>query len=194
MNTEAPSAAEIRARMHDYWWLFVIDGLVLALLGAAIFFISIFSPERGIEIVDLIFGWLLIIWGGVSAVRVYYATQAGDPGIIWLAPIVIFILGLVLVIIGGAGLIKLTWIFGLILLVLGVLEFISGFSMDQDHAPFAVLSGILAIIIGVLILCFPADATLLVAILFGIGVFLRGLVFCWAGFLLRTPCVASISR
>ena len=141
MNTEAPSAAEIRARMHDYWWLFVIDGLVLSLLGAAIFFISIFSPERGILITDLIFGWLLIIWGVVSAVRVYYATQAGDPPIIWLAPIAIFVLGLILVIAGGDAFKQAVWLSGLILLVLGVLEFISGFSMDQDHAPFTVLAG-----------------------------------------------------
>ncbi len=187
MNTEAPTVAELRARMHDYWWLFVIDGVVLALLGAAIFFISIFSPEEGIDLVDTIFGWLLMIWGVVSAVRVYYATQAGDPLIIWIAPIAIFILGLILAIMGGSGLVNLMWIFGLILLILGVLESISGFSMDQEHAPFAVLSGLLAVVIGVLILCFPKDAALLIAIFFGIGVFLRGLLFCWAGMLLRRP-------
>ena len=135
MNTEAPTAAELRARMHDYWWLFVIDGIVMALLGLAIFFISIFSPEAGIRIFDLIFGWMLIIWGVVGAVRVYYATQAGDPPIIWLAPIAIFALGLILVIMGEVGVINLMWIFGLILLVLGVLESISGFSMDQETCP-----------------------------------------------------------
>lgn len=187
MNTESPTAAELRARMHDYWWLFVIDGIVMALLGLAIFFISIFSPQAGIEIFDLIFGWMLMIWGIVGAVRVYYATQAGDPPIIWLAPIAIFALGFILIIMGEVGVVNLMWIFGLILLVLGVLESISGFSMDQEHAPFAVLSGLLAAIIGVLILCFPADATLLIAILFGAGVFLRGLIFCWAGMLLRRP-------
>src|SRR5579872_4040133 len=75
---DALRAGSLFARsVRDHWVLFLVEGLVLIVLG----FLAVTIPPLATLAVTIFLGWLLLISGGVGLVTTIIARHA--PGFFW---------------------------------------------------------------------------------------------------------------
>ena len=67
----------VEKSIHDHWVLFLIEGIVLVVLGL----VAIIVPPIATLAVTLLVGWLFLISGIVGLVMTFMARQA--PGFWW---------------------------------------------------------------------------------------------------------------
>ena len=96
----------LQHKLHDHWRMFLIEGIVLLVLGAAA---VILPPIAGVA-VTIILGWLFLIGGFVGLVATFGARQA--PGFFWslLSAALAILVGGVLLWNPLAGLVTLTYV------------------------------------------------------------------------------------
>src|SRR5215469_16065480 len=106
MNSTASAelTARLRKAMHDHWSLFLVEGIILTVLGLA----AIIVPPLGGLFVTVFLGWLFLIAGIVGLIATLRARQA--PGFGWslLSAIAAVIAGAVLLWNPLQGLVTLT--------------------------------------------------------------------------------------
>ena len=76
MNVDQVQAA-ITQSMRDHWKLFLIEGIVLVLLGI----LAIVLPPLATLALTIVFGWLLLISGVAGLITTFWAKHA--PGFWW---------------------------------------------------------------------------------------------------------------
>jgi uncharacterized membrane protein HdeD (DUF308 family) len=118
--TSLPNAevsARLKKAMHDHWNLFLVEGIILTLLGIA----AIVVPPLGGLFVTVFLGWLFLIAGIVGIIATLRARKA--PGFGWS-----LLSGIVAVIAGGVllwnplqGLVTLTLVLTAFFIVDGIL-------------------------------------------------------------------------
>jgi uncharacterized membrane protein HdeD (DUF308 family) len=69
--------AAIANALHQHWVLFLVEGVVLLVLGAT----AIFIPPFATLAVTIIFGWVFLVSGVVGLVTTFYMRHA--PGFWW---------------------------------------------------------------------------------------------------------------
>ncbi|HEV2551572.1 MAG TPA: HdeD family acid-resistance protein [Stellaceae bacterium] len=109
--------AHLKKAMHDHWGLFLVEGIILTVLGIA----AIVVPPLGGLFVTVFLGWLFLIAGIVGIIATIRAQQA--PGFGWslLSAIVAVIAGAVLLWNPFEGLVTLTFVLTAFFIVDGVL-------------------------------------------------------------------------
>src|ERR1700694_2452539 len=70
-------AAAVSATIHKHWVLFLVEGILLTVLGM----LAILLPAVASLAATLIFGWLLLLSGGMGLVTTLRARHA--PGFGW---------------------------------------------------------------------------------------------------------------
>ena len=63
--------------MHDHWVLFLVEGIILLVLGL----LALLIPPLATLGVTILFGWLFLISGVMGLVATFWARQA--PGFWW---------------------------------------------------------------------------------------------------------------
>src|ERR1039458_8584957 len=63
--------------IHDHWILFLVEGVVLILLGL----LAVVVPSIASVNVTVVLGWLFLVSGAVGLATTYWARQA--PGFWW---------------------------------------------------------------------------------------------------------------
>jgi uncharacterized membrane protein HdeD (DUF308 family) len=128
MSSTQPSGnfdltAALTKSAHDHWRMFLIEGIILLVLGAAAILVP---PLAGIA-TAIVLGWLFLVGGIVGLVATFGARQA--PGFIWslLSAVVAVVAGGVLLWNPLAGLVTLTYVLiayfiadGILIIVLAV--------------------------------------------------------------------------
>jgi uncharacterized membrane protein HdeD (DUF308 family) len=101
---DAPDA--LKRSLHDHWRMFLIEGIVLLVLGAA----AIIVPPLGGIATTIVLGWLFLVGGIVGLLSTFGSRQA--PGFGWslLSAILAVIAGAVLLWNPLAGLVTLTYV------------------------------------------------------------------------------------
>lgn len=96
----------LKKPLHDHWRMFLIEGIVLVILGAAAIFVP---PFAGVA-ATIVLGWLFLIGGIVGLVSTLSARHA--PGFFWslLSAVLAIIVGSVLLWNPLAGLVTLTYV------------------------------------------------------------------------------------
>lgn len=91
---------------HDHWRMFLIEGIVLLVLGVA----AIIVPPLGGIATTIVLGWLFLVGGIVGVISTLGARQA--PGFFWsvLSAILAVVVGAVLLWNPLAGLVTLTYV------------------------------------------------------------------------------------
>jgi uncharacterized membrane protein HdeD (DUF308 family) len=118
--TNSTASAELTARarkvMHDHWSLFLVEGIILTVLGLA----AIIVPPLGGLFVTIFLGWLFLIAGIVGIIATIRAQQA--PGFGWalLSAVVAVIAGGVLLWNPFQGLVTLTYVLTAFFIVDGI--------------------------------------------------------------------------
>src|SRR5947208_3518522 len=69
--------SEFRATLHKHWVLYLIEGIILVLLGAA----AVIVPPLGTLAVTIFLGWLFLISGVVGLITTFWMRPA--PGFWW---------------------------------------------------------------------------------------------------------------
>ena len=176
MSMNQPQDEQLQRRfltsLRDHWVLFLVEGIVLVLLGIA----AIMLPVVATLAVALFLGWLFLISGIVGLITTFMMRNA--PGFWW------SLLSAVLAL--GAGLILLAWpVSGavsltLVLIVFFVIEGVASIMMALEHRTagrwgWLLASGIVDLILAGLILAgLPGTAAWALGLLVGINMLFGG--------------------
>ena len=164
----------VSAPLHEHWVLFLIEGIILVILGLS----AIAIPPIATLAVELLFGWLFLISGIAGAITTFMMRQA--PGFWW------SLVSAVLAIAVGVALIG--WPFGgevsltLLLIAFFLIEGIASIMYALEHRrelsgrwSFMLMSGIIDLILGGIIFAgLPGTAAWAIGLLVGINMLFGG--------------------
>jgi uncharacterized membrane protein HdeD (DUF308 family) len=153
--TNSPASAELSARvrkaMHDHWSLFLVEGIILSVLGLA----AIIVPPLGGLFVTVLLGWLFLIAGIVGIVATIRARQV--PGFEWslISAIAAVIAGGVLLWNPLQGLVTLTYVLTAFFIVDGILMIILGITHRRQLSgkwEWMIVNGVVDLILAAIII------------------------------------------
>ena len=160
--------------MHDHWVLYLVEGIVLLILGMA----AIIIPPLATLAVAIVIGWLFLISGVAGLITTFMMRHA--PGFWWA------LLSAVLAI--GAGVVLLAWpVSGaisltLVLIVFFLVEGIATIMFALDHKRelsgqwgWMLFSGIVDLVLsGIIFFGLPGTAAWAIGLLVGINMVFGG--------------------
>jgi len=176
MNQPAGSDIEraVASAIHAHWVLFLIEGILLIVLGAA----AIILPNVATLAFTLVIGWLFLISGGVGLVTTFWMRDA--PGFWWalLSAVIALAAGTVLILWPINGTLSLT----LVLIAFFVVEGIATLMYAIEHRSqlsgrwgWMLASGIVDLILaGIIFAGLPETATWALGLLVGINMLFGG--------------------
>jgi uncharacterized membrane protein HdeD (DUF308 family) len=178
MSTNQPDIAKfqraVNQALHDHWVLYLVEGVVLLVLGA----IAIIIPPLATLAATILFGWLFLISGVVGLFTSFMMRAA--PGFWW--SLVSAALG---VLVGGwllaqpiSGAVSLT----ILLVVFFIIEGVVSIMFALDHKRelsgrwgWMLVSGIVDLVLGAMILAgLPSTAVWAIGLLVGINMVFGG--------------------
>jgi uncharacterized membrane protein HdeD (DUF308 family) len=173
MNVDQVQAA-ISQSMHDHWKLFLIEGIVLVLLGI----LAIVLPPLATLALTIVFGWLLLISGVAGLITTFWAKHA--PGFWWslFSALIAIAAGITLLGWPVSGSISLT----LVLIVFFVIEGIVSIMYAIEHRrqysgrwAWMLVSGVIDLILaGIIFAGLPGTALWALGLLLGINLLFGG--------------------
>ena len=158
--------------VHDHWVLFLVEGIVLVILGL----LAIVVPQIASLAVTLLVGWLFLISGGVGLVTTFMARAA--PGFWWalLSAVLGIAAGLVLLVWPIGGVVTLTLLLIVFFMVEGISKVI--FALTIRPLPnwgWVLASGVVGILLAFYLWAnIPLTAAWLIGILLGIELICEG--------------------
>jgi uncharacterized membrane protein HdeD (DUF308 family) len=172
MATNEPNLEQLQraveTSVHDHWVLYLVEGIILSLLGVA----AIAIPPIGTLAVEILFGWLFLIGGVVGLITTFWMRQG--PGFWWslLSAILGVAAGIVLLLWPLSGVLSLT----LVLIVFFIIEGIASIMYALEHKTalpgrwgWMLLSGIIDLFLAAVIFAgLPGTATWALGLLVGI--------------------------
>lgn len=172
MSTTAPD--DMRP-VTSLWWLLLLVGI--AAVGVGIFFIA--SPHESLSTFAVIAG-IFLLADGVLAVGSSIFGRGESRGLVAVIGALSAIAGLILIKHPFNTLVAFTMILGVWFVVAGIVRFISSFSAQEARAEgFAI--ALLDIVAGTVILAWPDLGLATLAVIIGIVLIMRGILFIYAG-------------
>ena len=163
----------------SWWWLLVLFGVVT--LGVGIFFVV--SPHETLSTFTVIAGILLLI-DGVLAISGSIFGKGDGRGLLAIIGVLSAIAGLILIKHPFDTLIVFVMIIGIWFVVAGVVRFVTAVASPEGRGGNIVLA-LFDVIAGIVILAWPDLSLSTLAVIIGIVLILRGLLFVYAGWQLR---------
>ncbi len=179
MTINQPSDAErvgraVASAIHEHWVLFLIEGIVLLILGA----VAILVPLIATLAFTIIIGWVLLISGVVGLITTFWARHA--PGFWWslVSAIIGILAGLVLLAWPVTGALSLT----LVLIAFFIVEGVASIMYAIDHRRqlsgswgWMLFSGIIDVILaGIILAGLPETAVWALGLLVGVYMLFGG--------------------
>jgi uncharacterized membrane protein HdeD (DUF308 family) len=160
--------------VHDHWVMFLIEGIVLLILGA----LAIVIPPLATLGVTIFLGWLFLVSGALGLVTTFMARHA--PGFWWslVSAVLAVGAGLVLLASPARGAVSLT----LVLIVFFVIEGVASIMYALDHRQqlsgrwgWMLVSGIVDLVLaGIIFTGLPGTAAWALGVLVGINMIFGG--------------------
>jgi uncharacterized membrane protein HdeD (DUF308 family) len=164
----------ITQSIREHWKLFLIEGIILVILGI----LAILIPVAASIAVTIILGWLFLVSGIVGLITTFWARHA--PGFWWalLSAVLATAAGIVLLLWPVSGTISLT----LLLIVFFVIEGVVSIMYALEHKKelsgrwgWMLVSGIIDLILAVMIWAgLPSTAAWALGLLVGINMLFGG--------------------
>lgn len=167
-------SAAVRQSMHDYWALFLAEGIVLSVLGLA----AIIVPPLAGLFATVVLGWLFLISGTVGLFTTLRAREA--PGFGWslLSALVAVIAGGLLLWNPLQGLATLTYVLTAFFIADGILIIILAIAHRRELSgkwEWMMVNGVIDLIIaGIIIAGFPGTLVWVFGLLVGIDMLFGG--------------------
>lgn len=164
----------IAQTVREHWKLFLIEGIVLVVLGI----LAILIPMAASIAVTIILGWLFLVSGVVGLVTTFWAR--GAPGFWWalISGVLATAAGIVLLLWPASGVVSLT----LLLIVFFIIEGVASIMYALEHKKdlsnrwvWMLVSGIIDLILAALIWSgLPGTAAWALGLLVGINMLFGG--------------------
>jgi uncharacterized membrane protein HdeD (DUF308 family) len=175
MNQTDPTVrAAVANALHEHWVLFLVEGVVLLVLGA----VAIVIPPFATLAVTIIFGWLILFSGVVGLVTTFYMRHA--PGFWWslISAALAILVGGMLLARPITGALSLT----LVLVAFFIIEGIATIMYALDHKRelsgqwgWMLASGIVDLFLSAMIFAgLPSSAAWAIGLLVGINMIFGG--------------------
>lgn len=178
MSTDKDDIGRIRAAvatsLHAHWMFFLIEGIVLLVLGVA----AIVVPPVATVAVAILIGWLVLVSGIVGLASTLRAR--GAPGFGWslLSAIIGIVAGVVLLAWPLSGALSLTLILTVFLAIEGIASIMYALDHRRELTPrwgFMLVSGVVDLILaGMIFAGLPATAAWAIGLLVGINLVFGG--------------------
>jgi uncharacterized membrane protein HdeD (DUF308 family) len=166
-------------RFGSLWWLVILFGI--AVFGVGVFFVI--SPHETLTTFTVIAGILLLVDGVVAIVASIFGRGEGR-GLLAMIGVLSAIAGLVLIKKPFGTLVVFVLIFGVWLIVAGVVRLVAAFGEPEGRGGNIAIA-ILDFIAGIVILSWPAPSLATLAVIIGIVLVVRGILWIVAGWELR---------
>jgi uncharacterized membrane protein HdeD (DUF308 family) len=166
--------SEMSTAVHEHWKAFLIEGIVLALLGLA----AIVAPLIASLAFTIFFGWMFLISGIVGLAMTFWARQM--PGFWWslISAVLAIGAGLILLTRPVQGVLTLTIVIGAFFLAEGVATIMYSLEHRRELSErwsWMLFSGVLDILISFLIISgLPGSAEWAIGLLVGINLLFGG--------------------
>jgi uncharacterized membrane protein HdeD (DUF308 family) len=176
MNPSDPRRIEaaIEGALGEHWVLFLVEGIVLLVLGI----LAIAVPPIATLAVEIIIGWLFLVSGIVGAITTFWMRTA--PGFWWslLSAILGIGAGIVLLVSPATGVVSLT----LILISFFIIEGVASIMFALDHKRelsgrwgWMLASGVIDLILAAAVfVMLPGAAAWVIGLLVGINLVFGG--------------------
>ena len=158
------------AQIAKEWWMLAVLGVASLVCGI----LAIAYPDVTLLAVGIIFGFYLLMAGVFELVEAI----VGDPASRALSAIVgvvALIAGLICLRRPGDSLLAIVVVLGAYLIVTGIARLVRALA-SVEHRGWGLLSAVVDLILGVLILSWPDESLVTLAVLFGISLIFRGIV------------------
>ncbi len=165
--------------LSSLWWLLALFGVVT--LGVGIFFVV--SPDETLSTFTVIAGIFLLI-DGVLAILGSIIGKGEGRGLLALIGVLSVIAGLVLIKKPFDTLVVFALIIGVWFVVAGIVRFVTAIASPEGRGG-NILVSIFDLIAGIVILSWPDLSLKTLAVILGIVLIVRGMIFIAAGFELR---------
>jgi len=160
--------------LHEHWVLFLVEGIVLLILGG----IAVAIPPLATLAFTIFFGWLILISGIVGLITTFWMRHA--PGFWWslLSAILGIVVGVMLVASPVIGALSLTFVLITFFLIEGAVSIM--FALDHRRElsgqwGWMLVSGIIDLVLAVMILAgLPSTAAWALGLLVGINMIFGG--------------------
>jgi uncharacterized membrane protein HdeD (DUF308 family) len=177
MTTTHPNPSDIQFKqiVRDHWVLFLIQGLVMAILGL----FAVAAPVIATLAVDIYAGWLFVISGIVGIITLF--TRQNISSFLWtlIAAVLALIVGVLLIWRPAAGVVTLTLLLTGFFIAEGIVQIVAAFkyrSAVGSAWTWMLFSGIVNVILAAIILMgWPGTAAWTLGLLVGINLFMSGL-------------------
>ncbi len=178
MSTNQPDIAGIQSRvahaLHEHWKLYLIEGILLIILGA----IAIVIPPIATLAVTILVGWLFLISGVMGLFTTFAMRHA--PGFWWslVSAVLGVVVGIWLLVTPVAGAFSLT----ILLVAFFIIEGVASIMFALEHKReltgrwgWMLVSGIIDLILAVFIFAhLPSTAAWAIGLLVGINMIFGG--------------------
>jgi uncharacterized membrane protein HdeD (DUF308 family) len=167
------------AQIAKEWWMFAVLGAVSLVCGV----LAIVYPDVTLLAVGIIFGFYLLMAGVFELVEAI----VGDPAsraLSAIVGIVALIAGLICLRRPGDSLLAIVVVLGAYLIVTGITRLVRAFA-SVEHRGWALLTAVVDLVLGILILSWPDESLVTLALFFGISLIFRGVFALVAAFQLR---------
>jgi uncharacterized membrane protein HdeD (DUF308 family) len=162
------------ATLHEHWVLFLVEGVVLLVLGAT----AVVLPAIATLAVTILIGWLFLVSGIIGLVTTFWMRNA--PGFWWalLSAVLGIVVGIMLLASPLTGAFSLT----LVLVAFFVIEGVASIMFALDHRKemsgqwgWMLASGIIDLALAIMIFAgLPSTAAWAVGLLVGINMIFGG--------------------
>jgi len=173
-QTSGRMSRAVASAIHEHWVLFLIEGIVLLILGV----VAILVPLIATLAFTILVGWLFLISGIVGLIATFWARNA--PGFWWslISAVIGILAGLALLTSPIVGALSLT----LVLVAFFIIEGIASIMYAVDHRRqltsswfWMLLSGVIDLILAAIILAgLPGTAVWALGLLVGINMLFGG--------------------
>jgi len=179
MSTNQPDIAGFQraaaAALHEHWVLFLVEGLVLLVLGIA----AILLPVLATIAVTIILGWLFLVSGVVGLFTTFWMRAA--PGFWWslLSAVLAIVVGVLLLGAPITGAVSLT----LVLIAFFIIEGVASIMFSLEHRrelsgnwAWMTVSGVIDLVLAVMLFAgLPSTAAWAIGLLVGINMVFGGI-------------------
>jgi uncharacterized membrane protein HdeD (DUF308 family) len=173
------STREAMLAARSIWWLFVIFGVVTFAVGVFL----VIEPHETLSTLTAIAGIFLLV-DGVFAICGSIFGNVENRGLLALVGVLGAIAGVVLIKEPFATLVVFALIIGIWFIVVGVIRFVSAFAVREGRG-LNVFLALLDLAAGIVIVSWPELGLATLAVIIGIVLIIRGILFTVAGFELR---------
>ncbi len=185
---EAGMERAVASAIHKHWVLFLIEGIVLVILGA----LAILVPEVATITFTIFIGWLFLISGGVGLATTLWMHRR-VPGFWWslLSALIGIVAGVLLLAWPLTGVLSLTLVLSAFFIVEGIASIMYAIEHRNQLSGrwgWMLVSGIIDLIIAAIIIAgLPGTAAWALGLLVGINLLFGGIALIGMAFAARNP-------